>query len=135
MKAYIATSFSNRQGDKAIINCIVNTLTNLQIQTFVFVDVYSFSAEQEKEMMQTAMKAIDGCEILIADGSHKAVGVGIEAGYAKAKNRQVIYIRPKETEHSTTLSGLSDVSIVYDNLNELEKQLSVTIKSFTNKSE
>ena len=93
MKAYIATSFSNRLNDESIINCIVHTLDNLQIQPLVFVDTYSFSATQEKEMMVAAMKAIDDCEILIANGSHKAVGVGIEAGYAKAKGKLVTYVQ------------------------------------------
>lgn len=119
MKAYIATSYSNRQHESDIINCIVSTLANLQIQSLIFVDAYAFSAYQEKEMMEAAMKAIDDCEILIANGSQKAVGVGIEAGYAKAKGKSVIYIRSKYDDHSTTLSGISDHQIVYESLDEL----------------
>lgn len=123
MKAYIATSFSNRQIDSAIINYIVSVLDNFKIEPLIFVDAYSFSAEQEKEMMQAAMNAIDDCEILIANGSHKAVGVGIEAGYAKAKGKFVIYIRSKQAEHSTTLSGISDHQIMYENFDELKLKL------------
>lgn len=133
MKAYIATSFSNRQDDEAIINCIINTLTNLEIQPFVFVDAKPFPAEQEKEMMEAAMKAMDDCEILIANGSHKAVGVGIEAGYAKAKGKMVVYIRSIVAEHSTTLSGISDHQIVYESLDELAMLLQHAFKNVQEK--
>ena len=134
MNAYIATSFSNRLNDESIINCIVHTLDNLQIQPLVFVDTYSFSATQEKEMMVAAMKAIDDCEILIANGSHKAVGVGIEAGYAKAKGKLVIYIRSNLSAHSTTLSGISDKQIVYESLDDLALLLQHALQNVKTKS-
>lgn len=134
MKAYIATSFSNRQNDESIINCIVRTLDNLQIQPLVFVNTYLFSAAKEKEMMEAAMKAIDDCEILIANGSHKAIGVGIETGYAKAKGKLAIYIRPKQAAHSTTLSGICDHQIVYESLDELSLLLHHALQSEKAKS-
>ena len=133
MKAYIATGYSNRQHDSDIINCIVSTLANLQMQSLIFVDAYVFAADQEKEMMEAAMKAIDDCEILIANGSHKAVGVGIEAGYAKAKGKLVIYIRSKHNDHSTTLSGISDHQVVYESLDELVLLLHHVLKNVTAK--
>ena len=36
---------------------------------------------------------IDNSDILIAEVSEKAIGVGIEVGYAKAKGKPIIYIK------------------------------------------
>ena len=78
--------------------------------------------------MQQALADIDVCDLLIAEVSDKAIGIGVEAGYAKGKGKPVIYIRQKDSEHSTTLSGISDYRIIYDNINDLELQLSACIK-------
>jgi nucleoside 2-deoxyribosyltransferase len=79
-------------------------------------------------MMQQAMLDIDQCDILIAEVSDKAIGIGVEAGYAKGKNKPVIYLRQKDCEHSTTISGISNYSIIYENINDLEQQLTSGIK-------
>ena len=75
-------------------------------------------------MMQTAFAEIDKCEILIAEVSDKAIGIGIEVGYAKAKNKPVIYLRHATAEHSTTVSGASDYTVIYADDTDLKKQLS-----------
>lgn len=85
-------------------------------------------------MMQQAMASIDDCDLLIAETSEKAIGIGIEVGYAIAKGKQVIYIRNKNAEHSTTVSGTSDFQIVYDDANDLEQQLNSVLNKITNPS-
>lgn len=105
------------------VNAIIQTLHSFNIQSFVFVDQYSFHPSQEKEMMQAAMKEMDDCDLLIAETSDKAIGIGIEAGYAKAKGKPVIYLRNKKAEHSTTLSGISDHQIIYADIDDLKTQL------------
>ncbi len=127
MKAYISVSYNKRKlADKAI-NAIISTLNEFKIASFVFVDNYKFDLAQEKQMMQQAITDIENCDLLIAETSDKAIGVGIETGYAKAKGKPVIYIRQKEAEHSTTLSGISDFQIVYKDTDDLKKQLASTI--------
>jgi nucleoside 2-deoxyribosyltransferase len=123
MKAYLSISYSKRKELKDEVNAIIETLQSFNMSTFVFVDQYQFSPSQEKEMMQTAIKEIDDCDILIAETSDKAIGIGIEAGYGKAKGKPVIYLRNKLAEHSTTLSGISDYQIIYADINDLKYQL------------
>jgi len=127
MKAYISISYGKRKLFYKEINAIIDTLNDLNLTPFVFVDNYNFEITEEKEMMQQAMADIDNCDLLIAETSDKAIGIGIEAGYAKAKNKPVIYIRKKEAEHSTTVSGISDFQFVYNDCNDLQKQLAITI--------
>lgn len=123
MRAYIAISYAGRKRLQEELEVICNTLVQSGITPFVFVDEYHFSPEAEKGMMQKAMEEIDRSELLIAAASEKAIGIGIEAGYAKGKGKPVIYIRHMEAEHSTTLSGISDHQIIYVDLQDLAQKL------------
>ncbi len=127
MKAYISVSFSKRKLVDKEITAMVNTLNEFKISSFVFVDNYKFDINQERQMMEQAMADIDNCDILLAETSDKGIGIGIEAGYAKAKGKTVIYLRQKDKEHSTTVSGISDFQIIYIDTNDLKKQLADTV--------
>ena len=127
MKAYISVSLSKRKLVDKEITAIMDTLDEFKISSFVFVDNYKFDLTEERQMMKQAMAEIDNCDILIAETSDKGIGIGIEVGYAKAKDKTVIYLRQKGTEHSTTVSGISDFQIVYLDTNDLKNQLAVTV--------
>jgi len=111
MKAYISVSFKNRELLNNEIDTIIKALIENSIDSFVFVDKYRFQLWQEREMMQKAMEEIDNCDILIAETSEKGIGIGVEVGYAKGMGKTVIYLRQKDTEHSTTVAGSSDFRI------------------------
>lgn len=128
MKAYIAISYAGRFQLKDELETICHALKDEGIESFVFVNQYQFRPEEEKLMMQQAMKEIDHCDILIAAASEKAIGIGIEAGYAKGKGKTVIYIRQEAAPHSTTLSGISDHQIIYSDLHHLSDQLSICLR-------
>lgn len=123
MQAYIAISFSNRKFLQKELDAIIDALKTCSIMPFVFVDNFSFSPGMENEMMQQAFAAIDKCDLLIAETSDKAIGIGIEVGYAKAKNKPILYLRNENAEHSTTVSGTSDFKIIYSDADNLKKQL------------
>ncbi|GHN01218.1 hypothetical protein WSM22_27070 [Cytophagales bacterium WSM2-2] len=130
MKAYISVSFSKRKRlDKEIL-AIRECLSSLGINSLIFVDNYRFAANEEKEMMKQAMEDIDKCDFLIAEVSDKGIGIGIEAGYAKAKGKPVIYLRHVDAEHSTTVSGISDFSIIYSDSGDLKTRLLEVVKNF-----
>jgi nucleoside 2-deoxyribosyltransferase len=75
------------------------------------------------------MDDIRRCDIFIAETSKKGIGIGVEAGYAKAKGKPVIYIRQKDAEHSTTVGGISDFQIFYVDTIDLRIQLAKIINS------
>ena len=111
-----------------MITATIRALNESAISPFVFVDEYNFDPSQEREMMQQAITDIDNCDLLIAETSHKAIGVGIEVGYAKAKKKPIIYLRNNNAEHSTTVSGISDFQIVYADADDLASKLSVVLR-------
>ena len=123
MVAYISVSFGKRKLIDEEVSAISNVLTELNIIPFIFVDHYKFDPAREQQMMQQAMSDIDKCDLLIAETSYKGIGIGIEVGYAKAKGKPVIYVRQKDAEHSTTVSGISDFQVVYRDIHDLQNQL------------
>lgn len=132
MKAYISISYRKRQELNDELNSVLEALKAFHIKPFVFVNDFRFSAGQEKEMMQQAILLIDDCDLLIAETSDKAIGIGIEVGYAKAKGKPVIYMRNKKAEHSTTVSGISDYQITYSDTKDIGDQLSVILSRIVN---
>jgi nucleoside 2-deoxyribosyltransferase len=128
MKAYIAIPYQGKKEIREELDTITRILHQCGVSPFVFVDQYSFKAEEEKQMMQQAMEAINESDWLIALASEKAIGIGIEAGYAKGKGKPVIYIRHIEAEHSTTLSGISDYQIIYVDLQDLGQKLKCIVE-------
>ena len=126
MTAYISVSFSKRKFMDKELTAIIDTLADFKIAPFIFVDNYNFDLTQERQMMQQAISVIDNCDILIAETSDK--GIGIEVGYAKAKDKPVIYLRHQDAEHSTTVSGISDFQIIYFDPKDLKKQLTDTLE-------
>lgn len=135
MTAYISVSIDKRKSLEKELNAITDTLAFFNITPFVFVDHYHFDAMQEKQMMQQAMGDLNRCDILIAETSHKAIGIGIEAGYAKAKGKPVIYLRQLNAEHSSTLSGISDFHIIYSGTDDLQKELANVLEKIVLKSQ
>ena len=123
MQAYISISFSKRKELEKEVQVLKNALETFGISGFVFVDEYQFSAKQEKKMMQNAIEDIEKSAILIAETSEKGIGIGIEVGYAKAQKIPVIYVRNSKSEHSTTVSGIADFKIIYENEIDLEEKL------------
>jgi 2'-deoxynucleoside 5'-phosphate N-hydrolase len=123
MKAYISVNFAERQSLDNEIAAIIEVLDKAGITPIVFVDHYKFDLSQEREMMKQAMTDIDRCDIIIAETSHKGIGIGVEVGYAKARGKPIIYMRGQETGHSTTVSGISDFQVIYANSDDLKHQL------------
>lgn len=114
-KAYFAISYSKRKQFDKEVESLKNLFHEKNIELFVFVDNYNFNANQEKEMMKTAFEEIDNSDFLVADLTTKSIGVGIEIGYAFAKEKPIFYLRKKGSEYSTTASGCSNYVVEYEN--------------------
>jgi 2'-deoxynucleoside 5'-phosphate N-hydrolase len=122
-QAYIAVSFEHYQAMQPVLNGIKAALEWQGIRPFVFCEHYTFTAAQEQEMMRQAFAAIDACSLLIAETTHKAIGIGVEAGFARGKNIPAIYVRRRDAPHSTTVAGASQYQVIYDDAADLERQL------------
>lgn len=70
-------------------------------------------------LMREALRRIDESDVLIAELSHKTIGIGLEVGYAKAKRKKIIYIHKIDSELSTTVDGIADLRIEYTDIKDL----------------
>ncbi|MGD9569999.1 MAG: hypothetical protein AB7V48_17085 [Sedimentibacter sp.] len=69
--------------------------------------------------MKLTFEKIDICDLVIIDLTEKGVGLGIEAGYAYAKEIPIITIAKKGSDISETLLGISKKTFFYNNIEEL----------------
>ena len=76
----------------------------------------SFSAE---DLMEETFAKIDASDLVIIDVSEKGMGLGIEAGYAKAKGKELIITVKKGREISTTIRGIADRIIEYQEIHKI----------------
>ncbi len=131
-KAYLAIGFQSRRSLQAEVDTIQEVLARSGISLFVFTDQYHFLKEAEKEMMQTAFREIRGADLFIAEVSEKAIGVGIETGYAAALLKPIVYLRNHHAEHSTTASGAATHSIIYSDTSDLSVKWSLLLDALIN---
>lgn len=130
-QAFISISFSNFHRLTDVLQTIKNTLTQANITPHVFVEKYTFAPDQSHQMMQTACREIQESDLLIAELTHKAIGVGIEIGYAAALNKPIIYLRHITAEHSTTTEGIATHIIIYESTTDLSDKLSICLNTLS----
>ena len=102
---------------------IIEEATNYK--TFIFFrDAQNWGEKKMdvKELVEKAFKAIKECDAILVEASEKARGVYFEVGCAKALNKKIIIIHKKGTE-ANFLEAAADVSIEYEDLEDLRKKL------------
>jgi nucleoside 2-deoxyribosyltransferase len=82
------------------------------------------------ELMTRTFAAIDGCDLMVVDLTEKGVGVGIEAGYARAKNIPIVAIAQSGADISETLRGISRVVFGYADVDDLRCAIKEMIRNF-----
>ena len=129
-KAYLAISYSNRKQFDAEIGSLRTLLNKHNIELLVFVDKYNFKADEEEQMMKKAFEEIDNSDLLIAELSTKSIGVGIEIGYAFAKEIPVFYLRKIGSEYSTTAAGCAKYIVDYKDEQNLKELMEEYFKAY-----
>lgn len=81
--------------------------------------------------MNLACREIAQSDLVIAEVSHKAIGVGVEVGYAVGLGKPVIYLRHIDAEHSTTVAGISTFRIIYATYDDLGRQFAGLLSSLS----
>jgi 2'-deoxynucleoside 5'-phosphate N-hydrolase len=121
-RAYLAIKFHENNKNKKLIEDITKSLEAAEIQTTVMARDFEKWGQlnfSSKELMKLTFEIIDKSEILIMEFSEKGVGLGIEAGYAFAKNIPIIVIAKEGSDISSTMRGVSKEIIFYQQPEEL----------------
>jgi nucleoside 2-deoxyribosyltransferase len=127
VKAFLSIKFwgddRNRREVEGIIAAIEDTGA----------EVYCFRRDGEKwgetefkpsEMMDITLGQIDKSDILVADVGDWPIGVGVEAGYARGRGIPVVCICPAGKKVASTVAGLADEVVIYNDYEDLNGQLS-----------
>jgi len=127
-RVFLSISFKEKENKRNEIETIKLVVKTFGYSLIVFVDDYRFGSAQEKEMMDCALADIKASDLLIAEVSTKAIGVGLEVGYARALKKEILYLRDVNSTYSKTVGGTVSHQIIYSNLTELNDKLSQWIK-------
>ena len=126
--AYVAMAVKSREKLSPVVEAIKQVLQFYNVEPIIFVDRYSFSSADHAAMMELALHTLDHADFVIAEVSEQAIGVGIEIGYAAAKQKPIVYIRRADAEYSTTVGGIATHTVAYSTETELHTKLSHTIE-------
>ncbi len=122
MKAFISIKY---RADNSNKDCIENISSALEQNGFETVciarDIEKWGGVQlsPHELMQRTFTEIDSSHLIVVDLTEKGVGLGIEAGYAYAKQIPIAVIARKGSDISTTLQGISQKLFLYEKCEDL----------------
>lgn len=113
MRVFISYSYLHKAEFESFHKELTSYLSSeldMQVYSFVF-----DSPEQvdDRSLMKHALEEIDRSDFIVVELSYNSVGVGIEAGYAKAKGKPVIYLLKKGKEKVQTMNGIADYVVEY----------------------
>lgn len=74
-----------------------------------------------KELMQQTFEIIENCDAVIIEFSESGVGIGIEVGYAVARNIPVYVLLPKGNDISPTIQGVCKSCYEYETDEDLHE--------------
>lgn len=115
MRFFIALSYNHRKELKPAIEQVKKTLTTLGDEYVVYTEKQlPPSVMTGKKMMLDSLREIRDSDAMIVECSHKAVGVGIELGYAVSLGKPIIGIRRVASEPSNTIEGTLRRIVEYD---------------------
>jgi nucleoside 2-deoxyribosyltransferase len=127
-RIYFATSFKHRKEYENLYQKMISYFDKYGIEVYSFAFEYGGSTEN-KIMLKNALNEMDKSDLIIADGSYDSVGVGMEVGYFKGKNKKVIYLHKKDSFLDENMDGVSDYVVDYltedDVLNWLKDNIEV----------
>lgn len=121
--AYLGISQSKRKQLEVEVQQIKEALQTCNMHIQIFVDDYVYQPGQDEQMMQAAFRQIEAADLLIVELSHKAIGVGVEVGFAYAKKIPIIYLKHQSAKWSTTVGGCASHVIEYDHPVDLKTKL------------
>lgn len=128
MKAYIGIKYHEDYRNKLVINEISSALERIGYKTSCIVRDIENDGQVKYDpfkLMELTFKEIDSCDLLVIELTEKGVGLGIEAGYAFAKDIPIFTIVKKGADISETLIGISQKILFYDDIEDIENLFNI----------
>jgi 2'-deoxynucleoside 5'-phosphate N-hydrolase len=126
MRAFVSIKFWGDDRNRSEVELVCGVLEGLGIDTFCFrrdAERFGQAEFSPSEMMAATFKEIDRADLVIAHVGEWAIGVGVEAGYARGHEKPVVCICPAGKTVARTVSGIAAATIVYDGPEDLTVKL------------
>ena len=124
MKAYISIKYREDNSNKDCIENIPAALVQNGFETVCIArDIEKWGQVElsPQELMRRTFTEIDSSNLIVVDLTEKGVGLGIEAGYAYAKQIPIVVIARKGSDISTTLQGIAQKLFLYEKFEDLNQ--------------
>lgn len=121
-RAYIGIKYHADASNKRLICSLSDALIAIGLEPVcMHRDVERWGEVQltPKQLMAKTFELIQSCQLVVIELSEKGVGLGIEAGYAFARDIPVVAVARKGADISNTLRGVSKEVSEYGSVDEL----------------
>lgn len=125
-KAYLAIKYHPDNQNRLLIEELAVILDQAGWSSHVVVrDVEDWGriTFTPRELMERSLSLLSTCDLCVAECTEKAVGVGLEAGYAHAKGIPILLLARHGSHISTTLRGIASQVIFYKSPEDLPEQI------------
>ena len=115
-RAYLGIKFHEDNRNKGQVESIRAALQDEGVQTVCIardVEKWGEVSLSSRELMRISFDEIDESDFVILEMSEKGVGLGIEAGYAVARNIPLIILIKHGLKLSNTMQGIATMVIPY----------------------
>ena len=122
-RAYFGIKFHEDYRNRNEIDSITAALQDDQIQTVCIardVEKWGDVTLSSHELMRITFEEIAKSDFVVLEMSEKGVGLGIEAGYAVARNKPLVILIKEGIELSNTMQGIADIVIQYSQPDEIK---------------
>lgn len=122
IKAFISIKYREDNSNKDRIEKISSALERNGFETVCIardIEKWGQVKLSSLELMKKTFAEIDSSRLIVVDLTEKGVGLGIEAGYAHAKEIPIVVTARKGSDISTTLQGIARKLFWYDEFEDL----------------
>jgi nucleoside 2-deoxyribosyltransferase len=123
MKVFISIKYHSDSANHERIDALINLARHHGMQPVCIpanIILNGFPLTDAHELMRRTFMELRDSNLMIVDLTEKGVGVGIEAGYARARGIPIATIAAADSEISETLAGISDRVFYYENWEALD---------------
>lgn len=134
MRIFLSIKFWGDHRNQEDVRRIISIIEDMKHEVFCVVEHAENWGEKNftpEQLMSMTLNEIDKSDVLIADVADWPIGVGVEAGYAYAKEIPIVCICPQEKRIANTIAGIASSVIKYVDYTELRAKL---IDSFAEQS-
>ncbi len=124
MRIYLAIKYHADQENRAKIEQILAVFEQTGHQAVCVardLERWGQVSFSPRELMKRSFAEIESSDVVVVELAEKGVGLGIEAGYARAMGIPVITVAPPGTEISPTLEGISRRVLFYREIDDLRQ--------------